>query len=96
MRFKVMALLGLMSPVVSAGMVVEGEQVAIYYGDGGTWTDDDLGGCMQMFVDPSWRDFCYAGTRFQQVSFRYNIAGLADVEHTGGASTGWELSLIHI
>ena len=77
------------SSSASAGMVVEGDRVAVTYGDGGTWTDYDESACMSMLVGDSWRDFCWAGTPFQTVAFKYNLLGITDVEHIGSASGGW-------
>ena len=90
MRATWIGTLAILSPLAVAGMTVEGDRVAVSYGDGGTWTDPDEGACMSMFVSPSWRDFCYAGTPFQSVAFKYDLLGITEVEHVGSTSAGWD------
>ena len=48
MRATWIGTLAILSPLAVAGMTVEGDRVAVYYGDGGTWTDHDEGACMSM------------------------------------------------
>ena len=89
MRATWIGALAILSPLAIAGMTVEGDRVAVYYGDGGTWTDPDEGACMSMFVSPSWRDFCYAGT-LPVGGVQVRPPRYSEVEHVGSTNAGWD------
>ena len=75
----------LLTTAVSAETMVEGDQIRVYYNDYGTWNGDSSG--FQIGSSSEWRDVCFPGSPWQQISFEWDQGGSSH-SYGGNRSSG--------